>query len=155
MPSRGRGARSPSIPPEARPRSTGPTVARTATSPIPPAPNIVETIAAADDSAFSATPFDPSSTKSFLENVRDWDRAAATALTPQGRADMAAAYAAAEAQTRLVATSSARAAAEKLPRRATSRKVWIRSSESIVSYMEMVLFFRRGFLIYNKNITPV
>ena len=53
MPSRGRGGRSPSkrkppLPPEARPRSTGPTVARTATSPIPPAPNIVETIAAAD-----------------------------------------------------------------------------------------------------------
>ena len=53
MPSRGRGGRSPSkrkppLPPEARPRSTGPTVARTATSPIPPAPNIVETIAADD-----------------------------------------------------------------------------------------------------------
>ena len=53
MPSRGRGGRSPSkrkppLPPEARPRSTGPTVARTATPPIPPAPNIVETIAAAD-----------------------------------------------------------------------------------------------------------
>ena len=52
MPSRGRGGRSPStkkppLPPEARQRSTGPRVARTATSPIPPAPNIVETIAAA------------------------------------------------------------------------------------------------------------
>jgi hypothetical protein len=52
MPSHGRGGRSPTkrkppLPREARPRSTGPSLARNATFPIPPAPNI-ETITAAD-----------------------------------------------------------------------------------------------------------
>ena len=52
MPSHGRGGRSPTkrkppLPREARPQSTGPPLARTATFPIPPAPNI-ETITAAD-----------------------------------------------------------------------------------------------------------
>lgn len=71
----------------------------------------MQTIGGVNDSAFSDKPFDPAAARSWLERIVAIHFAAATILTPKGRADMAEAYAAAEAQTRLVATSSARAAA--------------------------------------------